>query len=738
MQELSIIIPILNEEKNIIKLVERIHSALTLHSITYEIIFIDDYSTDKTLEFIEKLSVNYPINFFLKEGRKGKGQSLIEGFAHAKYELLCMIDGDLQYPPEAIPTMVLLINEGADVVVANRKEKQTSLHRTFVSNSYSLLFNKLLHNLDCDVQSGLKVLKKEIIERISLNSGEWAIDLELLLKAKNAGYKVATYDIIFAKRNGGKEKINIFKASWEIGLNALLLKFCQSDVIPFHPKKEISLGKGFHYKGKSFIHHSRLSIHEMAFFRLNETQKILFAGFAIFLILSLFLNWHLTLVSLFFVLAILYFVDIFFNLFLIGQSFRKYPEIKITQQEIQERKSEDWPTYTIFCPLYKEWHVVPQFVSAMSDLDYPKDKLQVMLLLEEDDKETRKKISEFSLPNYFTIVVVPDSQPKTKPKACNYGLKRATGEYSVIYDAEDIPEPDQLKKTVIAFDKLDKNIACIQAKLNYFNPHQNILTRLFSAEYSLWFDLILTGLQSINAPIPLGGTSNHFRTKILDQLKGWDAFNVTEDCDLGMRLVKLGYKTAIVDSTTHEEANSSFYNWLGQRSRWIKGYIQSYFVHMRRPNEFSRSVKYPHLYTFQLIVGGKILSLFINPLFWLMTILYFVFRPTLGPFIESLFPGPLLYLGVFSGVIGNFLYFYYYMVGCAKRGYFDLIKFGFLVPFYWLMMSISAWIAVYKMITQPHYWFKTKHGLQLASDMNQNQTITNVQPDFNYQTGGLA
>src|SRR5258708_69238 len=157
----------------------------------------------------------------------------------------------------------------------------------------------------------------------------------------------------------------------------------------------------------------------------------------------------------------------------------------------------------------------------MSRLDYPKDKLQVMLILEEDDKESQENIKNFDLPSYFEVVVVPDSLPKTKPKACNYGLLKAKGEYTVIYDAEDIPDPLQLKKAVLAFQKAGEKTVCIQAKLNFYNPSQNILTKVFTAEYSLWFDLILTGLQSIEAPIPLGGTSNHFRTADLHKLKGW-------------------------------------------------------------------------------------------------------------------------------------------------------------------------------------------------------------------------
>ena len=181
--------------------------------------------------------------------------------------------------------------------------------------------------------------------------------------------------------------------------------------------------------------------------------------------------------------------------------------------------------------------MIPQFTQAISKIDWPEDKLDVQLLLEEDDPETIKEATKMDLPKHFRIIVVPKGNPQTKPKACNYGLGHAKGEYAVIFDAEDIPDADQLKKAYLTFQKLKNDkIICAQAKLNFYNTRQNILTRLFSAEYALWFNLVLTGLQSIKSPIPLGGTSNHFRTKDLKMLNGWDPFNVTEDCDLGIRI----------------------------------------------------------------------------------------------------------------------------------------------------------------------------------------------------------
>src|SRR3989344_2490887 len=471
---------------------------------------------------------------------------------------------------------------------------------------------------------------------------------------------------------------------------------------------------GFFHKDQEYVHHSGLKRRETAFYNLILRQKLAFLIFLGLISGAFYLNWHATLVIVFSTLTVVYFLDFLFNAYIIYRSISVRPEIKVSAEELAALSDDELPTYTIFCPLYREWHILPQFVEAMSKLDYPKDKLQVLLLLEEDDKETIEKIPEIKLLSNFERIVVPHSMPKTKPKAMNYGLRFARGERLVIYDAEDMPEPDQLKKAVVAFKKSSSRVVCVQAKLNFYNPNQNILTRLFSVEYSLWFDLVLPGLQSLNLPIPLGGTSNHFKTDYLHIVGGWDAFNVTEDCDLGVRLAKRGFRTAIVESTTYEEANSSAINWYRQRSRWIKGYIQTYFVHNRNQKEFFANNTIKDFLSFQLVVGAKVLSLFINPVMWVITACYFLFRIKIGLFIESLFPGPIFYVGIFSLIFGNFLYIYYYMIGASKRGYDSLVKYVFLVPFYWLGMSLAAWKAVYEIIVRPHYWYKTAHGLHLG------------------------
>lgn len=239
-------------------------------------------------------------------------------------------------------------------------------------------------------------------------------------------------------------------------------------------------------------------------------------------------------------------------------------------------------------PLYREANVLPTLVDALKRLEYPPDRLDVKLLLEEDDEDTIRAAKSAALPNYIELVLVPASQPRTKPKACNYGLARARGEYVVIYDAEDIPEPDQLLKAVAVLRSSPAEVVCVQAKLSYYNAFQNVLTKWFTVEYATWFDLMLPGLFAARMPIPLGGTSNHFKTAVLQSMGAWDPFNVTEDADLGIRLYKAGYRTVIMNSTTYEEANADLVNWIRQRSRWIKGYIQTSLVHLRSPRALKK------------------------------------------------------------------------------------------------------------------------------------------------------
>jgi cellulose synthase/poly-beta-1,6-N-acetylglucosamine synthase-like glycosyltransferase len=440
---------------------------------------------------------------------------------------------------------------------------------------------------------------------------------------------------------------------------------------------------------------------------LSAGQKVFFVGLLILIAVAIIAFPIPALIVLIGVCSIFYTATSLYKFQLTYNALGHTYEIDVTPEDIAALDERDLPVYTILVPLYREANVLPKLTKGIDGLDYPKTKLDVRLLCEEDDDETVPAIQAMDLPPHFKLVVVPDAQPKTKPKACNYGLLQASGKYVVIYDAEDQPDPDQLKKVVIAFQRADPRVTCIQAKLNYFNSGQNLLTRWFTTEYSMWFDLLLPGLDASGVPIPLGGTSNHFITDRLIDLAAWDPFNVTEDADLGIRLHKAGYKTAMVDSTTLEEANSDLQNWIRQRSRWIKGYVQTYLVHMRHPLRMRNQIGWKSFISFQLVVGGTFIFL-LNPIFWALTTLFFF---TNAGFIQQLFPSFVFYAAAFQLFIGNFVFMYLNVAGSVQRGYFDLAKYALLSPLYWGLMSIAAWKGFLQLFYRPFYWEKTVHGL---------------------------
>ncbi|HWY79089.1 MAG TPA: glycosyltransferase [Candidatus Sulfotelmatobacter sp.] len=711
---ISIVIPTYNEIGNIQQFHHRLLKTMATCRSAYEIIYVDDYSTDGTFEWLESVALESTVRIFRKSGNKGKAYSLLQGFRNATGDIFIMIDGDLQYPPESIPEMVQEL-ENADIIVADRKEYHDGSLRKVLSSGFKNIFGKILFGLKTDIQSGLKVFKKDVYHIAKTQpSSPWTFDLEFLSRAYQAGFIIKNIPIIFSARENGRSKVNIFAQTLEIGLNALYIKLKRTFYFDIYPEDETMRGAGVSYKKKKYITHTTLTPMHSAIRTFSLLQKIILLGTPIILLLLLYLFPLPTARMVIAILSILYFIDALFNIFVVLRSLNKDHEITIDDESIQSLDEKNLPVYSILCPLYKESHIVPQFLEGIAKIDWPKEKLDVMFLLEEDDIETIHAFNQIVLPYYARTVIVPDSQPKTKPKACNYGLSYAKGKYLVIYDAEDLPDPLQLKKAFLAFQKLPKNVKCLQAKLSYYNSRQNLLTRFFTAEYALWFDITLPGLQSLNSALPLGGTSNHFETSILKKLQGWDPFNVTEDADLGVRLFQKGYRTAIIDSTTYEEATSITKNWLRQRSRWIKGYMQTYLVHMRNIVPFVKSNGLWHNAIFQFTVGGKIMFALLNPFMWIITILYFIAFPIVGPVMLAIYQPPFSYLAVCSWIFGNFLFLYSYMIAVGKRKQWDITKYVLLIPIYWLMMSTAAAIALYQLILKPHYWEKTIHGFHLG------------------------
>ncbi|PIP02564.1 MAG: glycosyltransferase, partial [Zetaproteobacteria bacterium CG23_combo_of_CG06-09_8_20_14_all_54_7] len=380
----------------------------------------------------------------------------------------------------------------------------------------------------------------------------------------------------------------------------------------------------------------------------------------------------------------------------------------VTDEEVLALDDRDLPVYTVLLPMFHEAATLPNIAQALRTLDYPLSKLDIKLILEQEDDETINAAKELGLEGIFEIIRVPESLPQTKPKACNYALHFSRGELATIYDGEDAPEPDQLKKAVIAFRKSPANTAVIQGRLNYFNVAENWLTRMFTMEYSLWFDFYLPALDALHIPIPLGGTSNHFKMDILREMGGWDPYNVTEDCDLGVRLTQAGHRVGVMNSTTFEEANNSIPNWIRQRSRWLKGYMQSYLVHMRTPIKLYGELGHVGFWGFQFFIGGTIVSALLTPVLFLMYILWLV---TSTMVFDPYFPSFVLYITLFNLLVANGMLVYLFMLSGFKRRYFGLIPWALTVPFYWVLQSWAGYKGLWQLIHNPFYWEKTHHGL---------------------------
>jgi cellulose synthase/poly-beta-1,6-N-acetylglucosamine synthase-like glycosyltransferase len=372
------------------------------------------------------------------------------------------------------------------------------------------------------------------------------------------------------------------------------------------------------------------------------------------------------------------------------------------------------PVYSIIVALYREAPSVEGLVAAFDAFDYPREKLDITFVLEPDDEETRAAFARLPLGSPYTILTAPAAGPKTKPKALNAALPFARGEIVAVFDAEDRPEPDQLRRAVQAFRGGGDRLACVQARLTIDNAADNWLTRMFAAEYAGLFDVFLPGIAAWRLPLPLGGSSNHFRTSILRQAHGWDPYNVTEDADLGMRLARLGCHTAVIDSTTYEEAPARPVSWLKQRTRWFKGWMQTWLVHMRNPVRLWRDLGPAGFLVFQLVVGGTVLAALVHIVFavafgWhLASGWLWASKTGLADILATgLYATTLITGYVISALLA--------LIGLMRR---RMISCGWallLMPVYWLLLSVAAWRALFQFIFRPYAWEKTEHGLALTS-----------------------
>jgi cellulose synthase/poly-beta-1,6-N-acetylglucosamine synthase-like glycosyltransferase len=365
------------------------------------------------------------------------------------------------------------------------------------------------------------------------------------------------------------------------------------------------------------------------------------------------------------------------------------------------------PAVSVIVALYRESDIAPRLVRRLSRLDYPRELLDVVLAVETEDSMTRQALAATALPPWMRVIVVPAGRVKTKPRALNLALDHCRGSIIGIYDAEDAPEPDQIRKVVNRFHRRGPEVACVQGVLDYYNPRTNWLSRCFTIEYATWFRLILPGVARLGLAVPLGGTTLFFRRSVIEELGGWDAHNVTEDADLGIRLARHGYRTELLDTVTGEEANCRVIPWIKQRSRWIKGYMMTWAVHMRQPRLLARQLGAWRFLGFQIMFLGTILQFLLAPLMWS----FWSIPLGLGhPLSSVLSQGDVLAISmafILSEVVNLTL-----GIIALKRSRHRLSPLWVAtLHFYFPLAALAAYKGLWEMLTRPFYWDKTSHGI---------------------------
>jgi glycosyltransferase XagB len=365
---------------------------------------------------------------------------------------------------------------------------------------------------------------------------------------------------------------------------------------------------------------------------------------------------------------------------------------------------EQWPVYTVLIPLNDEASSLQQMISGLSALAYPEEKLDIKFLIEENDTVTRHALLQMHLPAHSEVLIVPAGEPRTKPRALNYGLQFARGEFLTLFDAEDIPQPRQLQEAVRLFRARSDETVCLQAQLKYFNANENWLTRQFALEYSVHFGALLPTMARAGFPLMLGGTSNHFRVSTLKEIFGWDPYNVTEDADLGMRFARRGYRVEMLHSSTLEEAVTSVPAWIKQRSRWFKGLMITWQVHMRRPLKTYRALGFWSTWVFTSLSIGALFNALLHPVLLVWSLWSLSGTQT---FAQS-------FLASLGLVVLTLDYLIYAIVGqISLRSFYGVwwLSTLFTFPAYWLQAHAAAWLALFDLMVAPFHWRKTKHGV---------------------------
>lgn len=711
-QAVSVIVPLDGDRPVPPAFFARLGATMVASGRPFEIIVIDDHSKVSPEQQILALPQEYQVRYFQKRGARGRSVSLKEGVDQALGSTIVLIDPDLRYSPEAVPDMVAAL-ETCDVAVADRHHVGSSFFYALSSRLYRLVFGRIILSVNADVRSGLKAFKRSQLESLRFDPEAqlaWGFDAFLLYHARRVGWKVGEVRVAY----GGGKKTRAFNGFYErtrvaFGIIGLRIMHGVRMVVPFlFPPSPIDyFSAGFtNINDYLFLTPTQSAKGHIT----KETVSLIMFLLLMLVLVGMYLHYSVGLPLLRFFAAFiscLYLTILTFKVLMLGRSVRANARV-ITQADLDALSYDELPVVSVFIPLYHENEIIPQIFRYITDFDYPQDKLDIIFILESTDTETAKAFIDMHPPAHFKALLSPDVEPKTKPKAMNVAFKEARGDVLVIFDAEVLPERDQIKRAVATFKRFPE-AKYLHTRMDVYNAEENWITKLYTAEFCYFYHYLMPGLIESKYPVPISGHSTYFRKEVIEKVGAWDAYNVAEDCDIGIRIYRKGFGSgAMLDSHTWEQSTTTIPTWVRQRTRWIQGFIQTSMVQLRYPLLLKRELgSWKNFLVFLFLVPGNVVLNMLNMFQWVM---FIIWNTTHAPFLQVAYSGIVLYLATTCFLVGNFLFTFFSMYGLYERKHFRIVPWATLSFAYWIMLGIATFRAALHLFLHPHKWDHTKHS----------------------------
>lgn len=707
----SVVVPTNNDRSLVKKCFQCVDDAFRDTEYRYELIVVDDHSIDGTPEYVRSVQGELPVRLVEKKGKKGRSISIKEGVDVALGNAIVILDPDVRFTKEALVSMVSKL-EDSYIVVASRSTYPSFVYGIF-SRMYGWIIGRVLLSVNANVRSGIKVFRRSLLDSLRFDpefDPRLGFDAVLLYHARRVGWPISSVLVQYTRvlfHHGYSGEV-LSRFSFAYGIVLIKVVHILRATFPFlFPPPPIEYFSAGFTNVNDYLFLSPAQSAKGHITRETVSLFVIVVGLSLVSMFGVSRAFGIPLLmGIAFGISAMYLLLVAFKLVIMFRSLPAERDV-LTAEDLATVTNEELPIVSVLIPLYKEQEIIPQIFRYLSDFDYPREKLDIIFILESTDTETAEAFLAMNPPSHFKALLSPDVQPKTKPKAMNVAFGAAKGEILVIFDAEVLPERDQLKKAYLTF-KRHPEAKYLHSRMDVYNADYNWITRLYAGEFCYFYHFFLPGLVSSNYPIPISGHSTYFRREVIEKVGAWDAYNVAEDCDIGIRIYRKGFGSGrMLDTHTWEQSTTTVATWVRQRTRWIQGFIQTSIVQLRYPLLLKRELKtWRNFLIFLVLVPGNVVLNILNIVQWGMFVLWNV---THAPFLQVAYSGVTLYLATICFFFGNFFFTFYSMYSLYVRKHYRIVPWGLLMFAYWIMLGIATIRATIHLFLHPHKWDKTSH-----------------------------